>query len=325
MKKKMVIFLASTMSLLMVATGCSKPTTANKPTTAVSSSKEIGIIFTDLNNPVFVEMKEAMEAKAKELGYTTIVLNSQGNSETELQNMQNLVSKKVVAVCLLPNDATSSINTVKVANDAKIPVVGFNRVIDSNGKCTFVTQAVTDNVTGAVNAGKYAVDLLKDVKDPKIVILRGTSGVDADKQRYDGFVTGIKGSPLEKAIIAQVNGQFDTQTAFSVMQNAIQANPKMDLVYAENDTMAIGALQALIGAKMNNVKIIGYDGSIECVQKIAEGKITATVAQEFKSLGTTSVEWAVKAAEGNATDAEPIISIGTELVTSTNAKGYQFK
>lgn len=171
----------------------------------------------------------------------------------------------------------------------------------------------------------YAVQLLKDVKNPKIVILRGTSGVDADKQRYDGFIQGIKGTALENAVIAQVNRQFDTQTGFTVMQNVIQAQPKIDLVYAENDTMALGALQALEAANRKDVKIIGYDGSTECVQKIAEGKITATVAQKFKALGTTAVDWAAKAAEGKAGDAPATISIGTELVTSENAKGYVFK
>lgn len=336
MRKSVFAVLSGVLATLMVAGGCSSSPAANSTSTtsaktavsaaaSSSASKEIGIVFTDLNNPVFVDMKNAMEEKAKELGYTTTVLNSQDNSDTELQNVQNLVSKKVAAICLLPNDANSAINTVKVANDANIPIVGFNRVIDTKDQCKFVTQDVTDNVSGAVEAGKYAVQLLKDVKDPKIVILRGTSGVDADKQRYDGFVQGIKGTALEGAIIAQVNGQFDTQTGFTVMQNVIQAQPKIDLVYAENDTMALGALQALEAANRKNVKIIGYDGSSECVQKISEGKITATVAQKFKALGTTAVEWAAKAAEGKAADAPATISIDTELVTAENAKGYVFK
>jgi len=321
MKKRMITLLVCTMALLMVVTGCSKPSTA----TGGSKSKEIGIVFTDLNNPVFVEMKVAMETLAKKDGYTTIVLNSQDSSETELQNVQNLCSKKVAAICLLPNDAVAAINSVKVANTANIPVVGFNRVIDTKGECKFVTQDVTDNVTGAVNAGKYAVQLLKDVKDPKIIILRGTSGVDADNQRYDGFMQGIAGTPLQNAVIQQVNGQFDEQTGFSVMQNVIQAHPQFDLVYAENDTMALGALQALTAAKRTDVKIIGYDGSTEVVQDIAQGKITATVAQEFNNLGTTAINWAVKAAEGKADNAPPTISIGTELVTKDNATGYVFK
>ena len=317
------------MILPRVSSGARSHNTAAAPASsaaaAASGSKEIGIVFTDLNNPVFVEMKEAMEAKAKELGYTTTVLNSSDSSDTELQNVQNLISKKVAAICLLPNDADSAVNTVKAANNANIPIVGFNRVIDTKGECKFVTQDVTDNVSGAVEAGKYAVQLLKDVKDPKIVILRGTSGVDADKQRYDGFVQGIKGTPLEKAVIAQVNGKFDTQEGFTVMQNVIQAQPRIDLVYAENDTMALGALQALEAANRKDTKIIGYDGSKECVQKIAEGKITATIAQKFKALGTTAVDWAVKAAEGKADNAPPTISIGTELVTKDNAQGYVFK
>lgn len=342
MKKSVAAVLSGVLTTLLVAGGCSSSSpaassaaanseaapassTAASSAAPASGSKEIGIIFNDLNNPVYVSMKETMEAKAKELGYQAVVLNSQDSSETELQNMQNLISKKVAAVCLLPNDSNSAVNTVKAANNANIPVVGFDRTFDTKGECKVVTQIVTDFKESAVEEGKYAVQLLKDISSPKIIIMRGTSGVEVDKLRYDGFIEGIKGSPLEKGIIAEVNGNFDTQAGFSAMQNALQAHPKFDLLFAENDTMALGAMQALEAANRKDIKIIGTDGSTECVQAVAQGKITATYAQQFKLHGTSAIEWAVKAAEGKANDAPPVIKTGTELVTKDNAQGYVFK
>ncbi|MDR1511026.1 MAG: sugar ABC transporter substrate-binding protein [Synergistaceae bacterium] len=292
---------------------------------ADGSKGEIGIVFTSLNNPVFAFMKDKMEAKVKELGYTPVTLDSQEKSDVELQNVQNLVSKKVAAICILPVNADSAINTVKTANDAGIPVVGWNRVIDTKDKCKFVTQVVTDNKTGAIEAGKLAVKLLANTKNPEIAILRGTPGIDADIDRSEGFYEGIKGTPLEKTIVAEQAAEFERQKGFAVTQNILQAHPDVNLIYALNDEMALGALQALQVANKTGVFIIGYDGSEECVAEIANGKVTATVAQQFANLGTSAVEWAVKATEGSAGSVEPVIAIGTEMVTAENAKGYVFK
>lgn len=346
MKKLIAITICSILVLSMLIAGCGSTATTTAATTkaagtttasaatsaaattkaAGTTSKEIGVVFPDLNNPVFVVMKNAIEAKAKELGYTATILNSEGSSETELQNVQNLVSKKVAAILMLSNDANTSVNSAKVANKANIPVVAFNRPINNAaGEAKFVTQVITDNVKGGETAGKLAVELLKDVKEPKIAILRGTLGVASDKERYEGFKKAIQGTPLEKAIVAEQSGNYNTQEGFTTMQNILQANPKLDLVYSENDTMAIGAMSALEGAKMTGVKIIGFDGSAECIGYIVEGRITATMAQKFKTMGSTAVEWAVKAIEGKADGAPAIQLIDTELVTSENAKGFVAK
>ena len=320
MKKALTVISATLVILAAMVFGLGVYTAS-----AAESKGEIGIVFTSLNNPVFAFMKEKMEAKAKELGYTPVTLDSQEKSDVELQNVQNLVSKKVAAICILPVNADSAINTVKTANDANIPVVGWNRVIDTRGQCEFVTQVVTDNRTGAIEAGKLAVKLLAGVENPQIAILRGLSGIDADIDRSEGFYEGIKGTAIEKAIVTEQAGDFERQKGFTVMQNILQAHPDVNLVYALNDEMALGALQALQVANKSGVFIIGYDGSEECVAEIANGKVTATVAQQFANLGTSAVEWAAKAAEGKVDSVAPVIPIGTEMVTSDNAKGYVFK
>ena len=292
---------------------------------ADSPKKQVGVVFTSLNNPVFVFMKEKMEAKIKELGYEAVILDSQEKSEEELKNVENLISKKVVAICVLPVNNVAVINAVKKANDAGIPIVGWNRYADLQGKAKFVTQVVTDNKTGAVAAGKYAVELLKDVKDPKVVLLRGLTGIDADVDRSAGFKEGIKGTPLEKAIIAEQAADFERLKGNSVMENIIQAHKKIDLVYAMNDEMALGAYQAIKAANLKNVKIIGYDGAEGYVKEIEKGNVTATVAQKFALLATSAAEYAIKAAEGKLDKVQDVIYIETEMVTPENAKGYVFK
>ncbi len=297
----------------------------SNPEPDASGNKQIGIVFTSLNNPVFVLMKEKMTEKALEMGYTPIVLDSQEQSEQELRNVEDLISKNVSAICILPVNNEAVINAIKKCNDANIPVVSWNRFVDDQGKCKFEAQVVTDNVTGAVEAGKYAAKLLEGVTDPKVVILRGLTGIDADLERADGFKEGIKGTALENAIVAEQAADFERQKGNTVMENIIQANPKIDLVYALNDEMALGAMQALKGANLTDVKIIGYDGSEDCVAEIKKGTITATVAQMFGTLGSSAVEYAVNAAEGTGSANGEVIYIGTEMVTPENAQTYEFK
>ena len=98
------------------------PAPAPAEVAPAAETGQIGIVFGDLNNPVFTFMKEQMEAKAKELGYDPIVLDSQGSSETELANVENLISKGVKGICMLPVNADSAVQTVKKANDAGIPI-----------------------------------------------------------------------------------------------------------------------------------------------------------------------------------------------------------
>lgn len=296
------------------------------PSTGLAQAKkQIGIVFTSLNNPVFAFMKEEMETKARALGYEPIVLDSQERAEVELQNVENLISKKVAAICVLPVNADAAINTVKRANEAKIPIVGWNRVIDTKGQAEFVTQVVTDNVPGAVEAGKLAVKLLAGVKSPKVVLLRGLSGIDADIDRTKGFKEGIKGTPLEKAIVAEKAADFERQKGYSVMSDILQAHPKVDLVYAVNDEMAIGAYQAIKESGQKGVKVIGYDGAKGYVEMIKNGEVTATVAQMFATLGTEAVRHAIEAAEGKGQGVKKVIMVGTEMITPENAASYVFK
>ena len=290
-----------------------------------AKSKQIGVVFSALGNPVFVFMREKMEAKIKELGYEPIILDSREKSEEEFEHVESLIAKGVAGICILPVNDVAVFNAVKMANTAGIPIVGWNRYADPKGKGEFVTQVVTDNRTGAVEAGKYAVALLKEVADPKIVLLRGTAGIDADVDRSEGFKTGIKGTALEKAIVAEERADFERVKGYNVMEKIIQKTPQIDLVYAMNDEMALGAYQALKAVGLTNVKIIGFDGAQGYVQEIVNGNVTATVAQQFALLGTSAVEYAVKAAEGTLGQVDKVIYVGTELITPENAKGYVFK
>ncbi len=141
----------------------------------VNGNKEIGAVFADLNNPVFVDMKTAIEDVCEEQGYALTVLNSEGSAEKEVQNVQNLISKGVSAIVLLANDSDSAVNSAKYANEAEVPIVAMNRPVNNKaGEAMFVTQVITDNITAGKMAADLANDLVADIDAPKIAIMRGT-------------------------------------------------------------------------------------------------------------------------------------------------------
>lgn len=339
MKKANIVILSLVMSVLFLITGCSggKTSDNNESETSQKSeshesadetkgngNKEIGAVFADLNNPVFVDMKTAIEDVCDEQGYALTVLNSEGSAEKEVQNVQNLISKGVSAIVLLANDSDSAVNSAKYANEAEVPIVAMNRPVNNKaGEATFVTQVITDNITAGKMAADFANELVADIDAPKIAIMRGTLGVASDLERYEGFLEGIKGTKLENAVVTEQSGNYNTQDGYTAMQNMIQANPDIDLVYCENDTMAVGAQSVLESSGKTNVLIIGVDGSEEVIQAVVDGKISGTIAQKFFTMGRTSTEWAIKAAEGKSADAPEIELIDTDLVTSENAETYE--
>ena len=117
----------------------------------------------------------------------------------------------------------------------------------------------------------------------QVVILRGTLGTDLETQRYTGFVDAIADSKNE---IAQNSSPILTEPRlFNTIENILQANPDIDLVYAENDEMCLGVAKALESANRSDIKVIGFDGAVETLEAIKDGRVTGTVFQQFALIG----------------------------------------
>ncbi|MHC1772486.1 MAG: substrate-binding domain-containing protein [Flexilinea sp.] len=247
--------------------------------------EQIGVILSTLNNPFFIHMKEQIELKAEELGYDVIVLDTADNPTQEMTNMEDLISKQVSGIILNAVDSDASANCIKLANEANIPVVEVDRFVNSGD---MVAQLVSDNYGGGKLAGEYAAKVLNGKGN--VVILRGYIGITTDNERYSGFVDVIKQYPDIK-IISEQAADFDRTKGFEAMENILQAEDDITLVYALNDEMALGVVKAIEAANREGIMVIGFDGAQDGVDAIKEGKMTATVAQQFGLMGRTAVEY----------------------------------
>ncbi|MBB6215915.1 ribose transport system substrate-binding protein [Anaerosolibacter carboniphilus] len=301
MKKVLSILLVMVLMMGLLS-GC-----ANKPATETEQpgGTKIGLVVSTLNNPFFVTLKEGAEAKAKELGAELIVLDSQNDPAKELANLEDLITKKVSVILVNPTDSDAVGSAIKLANDAKIPVITLDRGANAG---EVVTHIASDNVAGGKMAGEFIIEKLGGAG--KAVELEGIAGTSAARDRGQGFNDAIKGSSIE--VVAKQTADFDRTKGLTVMENILQAQPEINAVFAHNDEMALGALKA-IEASGRDILVVGFDATDDAVKSVEEGKLAATVAQQPDQIGALGVEMADKVLKGETVDT--FIPVDLKLVT----------
>ncbi|MEL1241513.1 D-ribose ABC transporter substrate-binding protein [Flavobacterium flavipallidum] len=306
MKLKQLSLLLLTLILVF---GCSSKDKTEKP--------KIAVVVSTLNNPWFVMLAEAAAKNAKKLGYEAKIFDSQNNPAIESDNFENLISSGYDAILLNPTDSDGSISNVLKAKTAGIPVFCMDREINADDAAT--SQILSDNYSGCVSIG---IEFVKELKEKgNYVEILGLVGDNNTWARSGGFHSVVDKFPNLK-MVAQQSGNFDRNKAMEVLETIMQANPDIDAVFCGNDAMAMGAFQALQAAgKDYKVKIFGFDGAGDVVEKIREKKIVATGMQFPLVMAQTAAQYADEYFKGRRTFPQRV-PVEVELVNATNIKDY---
>lgn len=270
----------------------------------VLTNKKIGLVISTLNNPFFVSLKYGVEKKCAELGLELIVLDSQNSAAKELSNVQQLINKGVNVILLNPNDSYSVGQAIEEANKANIPIITLDRNSNS-GKVA--THIASDNIAGGKMAGQYIITKLGVNKN--IVVLEGLFGTSAAKDRGKGFNMVID---KKEKIIAKVVADFDRAKGQSAMEQILKLNLKIDAVFAHNDEMALGAINA-IKASGKKIMVVGFDATDDALVAIQTGTMSATIAQQPELIGLIGVEFAVKIIKGEKV--ESFVPVALKLIS----------
>jgi len=265
-------------------------------TVSVSAQAQdtMAIVLSTLNNPFFVTMKDGAEAKAEELGYKLIVLDSQNDPSKELSNIEDLTIRGVKAILINPTDSDAVSNAIRMANRSNIPVLTLDR---GASRGDVVSHIASDNVIGGEMAGHYIME--KVGEKAKVIQLEGIAGTSAARERGEGFMNAVNGSDLE--LLASQPADFDRTKGLNVMENLLAANPDVQAVFAQNDEMALGALRA-VQASGKDVMIVGFDGTDDGIAAVNRGLLGATVAQQPDLIGSLGIEMADKVLKGETVD-----------------------
>ncbi|TMI92622.1 MAG: ribose ABC transporter substrate-binding protein RbsB [Bacillati bacterium ANGP1] len=255
----------------------------------------VGLAISTLNNPFFVDLRDGAQAAAAKAGVTLVVLDAQNDPARQASSIEDLIAKKAGVVIINPTDSDAIVPTVKKLNAAKIPVITVDRA--ANGG-TVAAHIASDNVAGGVMAADYVGRRLAGRGN--VVMLEGIPGSSAARDRGQGFRQGLKKYPGIRLVASQT-ADFDRAKGLAVMENILQAQKKIDAVFAQNDEMALGAVQAIEAARRNRVMfVVGFDAIADALKAIREGKMAATIAQQPKEMGRLAVEAAATVLKGGA-------------------------
>lgn len=265
----------------------------------------IGLLIPTMTNEFFVSVKEGAESYAKEKGVDLTILDSGDDSVKEASNVDDLITKGVELVLFIPVDSDAATSSVETLNGAGIPVITLDRMI-SGGEV--VSHIASDNVAGGKLAGDYIVELLEGKGN--VVELEGKVGTNAANERSEGFNAALEGTEIE--VVAKQTANFDKAEGLTVMENILQAHPEVQAVFAANDEMALGAMEACEAAGRDDIYIVGFDASADAVTAVSEGKMAATIAQLPDQIAQYGIDTALSVLAGE--EVEATIGVPLELV-----------
>ena len=257
---------------------------------AVSAFAAGGIIYIitpSTSNPFFGTEQRVGAAKVTALGYTPKCFSHDDDAAKQLELFEAAIADKAIAIICDNAGADASIEAIRKAIDAKIPVFLIDREINESGLA--LAQIVADNAQGAAAIAEKWVEAM-DYAGPYAELLGRESDTNC-QVRSQNYHSVINEYPDLK-MVAQQTANWDQTEAYSKTEAILQAHPEIKGIICGNDTMACGATQACLDAKRPDIKIIGLDGSDDAAAYVAKGQMVGTALQQIARITEMAIEQA---------------------------------
>ncbi len=238
----------------------------------------VGFSQMESDNPWRLAETKSIRDEAAKRGVQLVVTDAQGQTAKQVADVEDLIARHVSVILLAPREYEGLTPALQAAKEAKIPVILVDRAAAGTPGEDYVTLLASN----FVDQGRRAADwLAKEAHGTATIVeLSGTPGASVAADRGAGFRAGIAAFPGMK-IVASQTGNFSRATAQGVMQNIAQSlGKKITAVYAHNDEMALGAVQALVAAGLkpgSDVRVISVDGERAGLEAVERGELGATV------------------------------------------------
>lgn len=297
--------------IIIVLNGCSLEAPSWSRTGANGDLKNVklGLSMSTLNNPFFVYLKDMVVQEADHQGFDVIVVDAQNDPAKQNNDVEDLIQQGVDALLINPTDSSAISAAVQSANSYGIPIITIDRSADKGEVASLIAS---DNVAGGKLAAQYIIDTLGE--GAVVAELEGIPGTSAARERGEGFHS-LADTKLN--VIAKQAADFDRTKGLNVTENLLQGNPDIQAIFAQNDEMALGAIEA-VASSGKDILVIGFDGSADALKAIEEGKLSATIAQQFDLIGQTAVQTAADILNG--TPVEAYVPVEIKLVTQSDSE-----
>lgn len=247
------------------------------------SAKIIGVSLLTRAHVFYKDLEEGLRTEATKDGYELIVTSGDFDLGKQSSQIEDFIARKVDAIIVCPVDSRGIGPAIKKANEAKIPVFTAD-IASQEGEV--VCHVASDNVAGGRLAGEYLGKILNGKGNIAII---GQPTVTSVLDRTQGFKEALARFP-NITIVADVNGEGLRDKAMQAASDILQAHPDLNGIFGINDDSALGALDAVMQFKRENINIIGYDATPPAVDAITKGTaLKADVIQYPKKIGETTV------------------------------------
>jgi len=278
------------------------------------AQKTVGVVLKTLANPFWGAMRDGIEEGGKRFGFNLLVqaVASEQDVEPQLNTCLNILQRNVDALVVAAINATNLLPCIREANRRGIPVVDLDANLDpailqrEGLKVAFSISS--DNRRAGAQAAEYLIKRVGTDFRGKVLIIEGLAGNPTSAARRDGFRDRLRQLAPQATIVASLPGDWDRLKAANITNDILQRHPDLSAIYAANDTMALGAVEALFAAgKGNQVVVIGTDGNADAVRSIRAGRLTASVAQLPYLVGYQALENLAKLMQGQSVPTRVIV------------------
>ena len=274
------------------------------------SKKTIGYSALTLTNPFFKVIADNMSDAAKDAGFELLVVSGETDARKQSDQIDDFIVKGVSAIVLNPCDSKAVGPAIKRANEAGIPVFTNDLAYDG-GDAEVVCHVATDNLQGGKLAGEAMVRLLGE-GGGKVAVLHFAQA-ESCQLRVKGFTEVInaynsKDGVAKIEVVTTLESGAERAKGMKAAQDALEANPDLAAIFAINDPAGLGAYAAIKAAdKVDQVKIIAFDGQLIGKEAIRDGLIVCDPIQFPDRIGRKTIEMIVKHFDGDEVPAEILI------------------
>lgn len=274
------------------------------------SKKTIGYSALTLTNPFFKVIADNMSDAAKDAGFELLVVSGETDARKQSDQIDDFIVKGVSAIVLNPCDSKAVGPAIKRANEAGIPVFTNDLAYDG-GDADVVCHVATDNLQGGKLAGEAMVRLLGE-GGGKVAVLHFAQA-ESCQLRVKGFTEVInaynsKDGVAKIEVVTTLESGAERAKGMKAAQDALEANPDLAAIFAINDPAGLGAYAAIKAAdKVDQVKIIAFDGQLIGKEAIRDGLIVCDPIQFPDRIGRKTIEMIVKHFDGDEVPAEILI------------------
>src|SRR4051795_3295670 len=293
--------------ILGLATIFSQRWDADKP--------KIGLSVANLQADFFNQIKQSVTREAAKQGVEVVVADAKGDAATQVNQIEDFVTKKVDAIVYIPAGATAAGVPVKDAKRAGIPIIAVDRNPPDEPANTFIAS---DSVAAAKKLGEHVAK--QTGGEGEVAILQGQIGTTPEIDRNNGFQQALSENPGLQ-VVAKQPADWDQDKGFNIAQNMLQAHPDISVFFGRADAMALGAAQAVRVANVNHpVTIVGFDGDFAGLKAVRAGTVDATMTQQTQKMGRMAFDSAQTLIDGGKVPAQQLLP--AFLTTKQTAAQY---